>query len=131
MAGEMIAGWEWYKTLTPKEFGNGLAEIFKCAIIGDPELLSSIEEKAVAIRNRNLSLLERIVSKACLIKKGIVEIDRGIDLPDDIPITLSTEGVLCRIKRDKKREGGTIRFVLLKKIGMPFVNGVVPEPLIR
>ncbi len=182
------------KTLTPKEFGNGLAEIVKCAIIDDPELLRSIQEEAGALRNRDLNLLERIVSKACLIKKGIVEIDeldtglrrilnfghtighaieaesgysishgeavsigmvasaiiserlkylssedrekitsliRGIGLPDRIPITLSTDGILSRIKRDKKKEGDTVRFVLLKKIGMPFVNGGVPEPLIR
>ena len=182
------------KTLTPREFGNGLAEIVKCAILDDPELLRCIEEEAGAIRNRDINLLERMVSKACLIKKGIVEMDemdtglrrilnfghtighaieaesgysiphgeavsigmvasailserlkylpsadrekitsliRGIGLPDRIPLTLSTEGVLSRIKRDKKKEGDTVRFVLLKKIGMPFVNGGVPEPLIR
>ena len=182
------------KTLTPQEIGNGLAEIIKCAIIDDPELLSSIEEEAKAFRARDMSLLERVVVKACLIKKGIVEIDerenglrrilnfghtighaieaesgysishgeaissgmvasaiiserlkylpaadqeriasliRNIGLHDSIPKTLSTDGVLSRIKRDKKKEGDTIRFVLLKKIGIPFVNGGVPEPLIR
>jgi 3-dehydroquinate synthase len=182
------------KTLTPQEFGNGLAEIVKCAIIDDPELLSSLEEEAGAIRNWDMSLIERIVTKACLIKKGIVEIDemekglrrilnfghtighaieaesgysishgeaismgmvasaiiserlkylsseergriisliRKISLPDSIPEALSTDGVLSRIKRDKKKEGDTIRFVLLKKIGMPFVNGGVPDIMIR
>jgi 3-dehydroquinate synthase len=182
------------KTLMPQEFGNGLAEIIKCAIIDDPELLSSIEEEAGPIRNRDMSLLERIVAKVCLIKKGIVEIDerenglrrilnfghtighaieaesrysishgeaissgmvasaiiserlkylpsedqeritsliRKIGLPDSILKTLSTDGLLSRIKRDKKKEGNTIRFVLLKKIGMPFVNGGVPETMIR
>jgi 3-dehydroquinate synthase len=182
------------KTLMPQEFGNGLAEIIKCAIIDDPELLSSIEEEAGPIRNRDMSLLARIVAKVCLIKKGIVEIDerenglrrilnfghtighaieaesrysishgeaissgmvasaiiserlkylpsedqeritsliRKIGLPDSIVKTLSTDGLLSRIKRDKKKEGNTIRFVLLKKIGMPFVNGGVPETMIR
>ena len=182
------------KTLTPQEFGNGLSEIIKCAIIEDPEFLSSLEEEAGAIRNRDITLLERIVAKACLIKKGIVEIDetenglrrilnfghtfghgieaesgysishgeavsmgmvasaiiserlkylpsadqqritsliRKIGLPDSIPKTLSTDGILSRIKKDKKKEGDTIRFVLLKKIGMPFVNGGVPETMVR
>jgi 3-dehydroquinate synthase len=182
------------KTLTPRELGNGLAEIVKCAIIDDPELLNSLEEEAEAVRNGDMALLERIVAKACLIKKGIVEIDemekglrrilnfghtighaieaesgysishgeaistgmvasaiiserlrylpsqdqekitsllRKIGLPDSIPKTLSTDGVLSRIKRDKKKEGDIIRFVLLKKIGMPFVNGGVPETMIR
>ncbi len=182
------------KTLTPQEFGNGLAEIVKCAIIDDPELLSSLEEEVGPLRNCDMSLLERIVTKVCLIKKGIVEIDerenglrrilnfghtighaieaesgysvshgeaismgmvasaiiserlrylssqdqekitsllRKIGLPDSIPKTLSTDGVLSWIKRDKKKEGDTIRFVLLKKIGRPFVNGGVPDIMIR
>ena len=180
-------------TLTPREFGNGLAEIIKCAIIDDPELLSFIEKEAGAIRNRDINLLEGIVAKVCLIKKAIVEIDereiglrrilnfghtighaieaesgysishgeaissgmvasaiiserlkylpfedreritsliRKNGLPDRIPKTLRTGGVLSRVKRDKKKEGDTIRFVLLKKIGMPFVNGGVPETVI-
>ena len=182
------------KTLTPQEFGNGLAEIVKCAIIDDPELLSFIEEEAEAIRNQDMGFLERVVTKACLIKKKVVEIDemdeglrrilnfghtighaieaesgycvshgeaissgmvasaiiseklkylssqdrekitsfiRKIGLPVSISKTLSTDGILSRTRRDKKKKGDTIRFVLLKKIGMPFINGGVPESLIR
>jgi 3-dehydroquinate synthetase len=32
---------------------------------------------------------------------------------------------------DKKKEGNVIHFVLLKKMGMPFVNGGVPESVLR
>jgi 3-dehydroquinate synthase len=182
------------KTLTDREFGNGLAEIVKCGIIDDPELLSLLENEAGAIRNQETFLLQKIIARTCRIKKGIVEIDetekglrrilnfghtighaieaesgyaishgeavsvgmvaaaiisnrlkylpsedrerivsllRAIGLRDRIPHTLSTEGVSTRIKRDKKKEGDTVRFVLLKKIGIPFVNGAVPEALVR
>jgi 3-dehydroquinate synthase len=182
------------KTLPPREFGNGLAEIVKCGIIDDPELLSLLEKEAEAIKNRDMILLEKIIARTCGIKKGIVEIDemdkglrrilnfghtighaieaesgysishgeavsvgmvaaanisdrlkylpsedrerilsliRAIGLPDRIPPTLSTDGVSSRIKRDKKKEGDAVRFVLLKKIGIPFVNGGVPEALVR
>jgi 3-dehydroquinate synthase len=182
------------KTLPPREFGNGLAEIVKCGIIDDPELLSLLEKEAEAIRNQDMILLEKIIARTCRIKKGIVEIDemetglrrilnfghtighaieaesgysishgeavsvgmvaaanisdrlkylpsedrerirsliRMIGLTDRIPPTLSTDGVSSRIKRDKKKEGDIVRFVLLKKIGVPFVNGGVPEALVR
>ena len=181
------------KTLTPREFRSGLAEIVKYGIIDDPELLRSLEGEVEAIRNRDMSLLEEIIARSCRIKKGIVEIDemdrgvrrilnfghtighaieaesgyavshgdavsigmvasvliserlkylpsedreriisliRAIGLPDRIPKNLSPTGILSRIKRDKKKEGDTIHFVLLKRIGMPFVNGGVPEGLI-
>ena len=33
-------------------------------------------------------------------------------------------------KKDKKKKGDVVPFVLLKKIGMPFINGGVSEGLI-
>jgi 3-dehydroquinate synthase len=182
------------KTLAPREFENGLAEVVKCGIIDDPELLSLLETEAEAIRNRDMILLEEIIARACRIKKGIVEMDemekglrrvlnfghtlghaieaesgysvshgeavsmgmaaaafisdrlkylaledreriqsliRRIGLTDRIPHSLSTDGIQSRIKRDKKKEGDIVRFVLLKKIGVPFVNGGVPDALVR
>ena len=64
-------------------------------------------------------------------RERIISLIRAIGLPSRIPKTLSSDGVLFRLKRDKKKEGDTIHFVLLKQIGFPFVNGVVPEALIR
>ena len=48
-----------------------------------------------------------------------------------IPEELVTEDILSGLQRDKKKEGNTIHFVMLKKIGLPFVNGGVPEDLLR
>jgi len=35
------------------------------------------------------------------------------------------------MRTDKKKKGDSIHFVLLKKIGLPFINGSVEEALIR
>ena len=64
-------------------------------------------------------------------RERIVSLIGAIGLPDRIPKSLSPEGIFSRIKRDKKKEGDTIHFVLLKKIGIPFVSGGVPEVLVR
>jgi 3-dehydroquinate synthase len=183
------------KTLPVAEYMNGLAEIVKCAIIDDPGLLDLLEEQAMLLMNVNEpEPLVPIVTRACEIKKKIVEIDekeQGLrrilnfghtlghaveaeadyaiphggavsigmagalilseklghlpisdrerimgflqkaGLPVRIPGGLSTEGVISRMQRDKKKEGKVVHFVLLRRPGMPFVNGGVPESLIR
>jgi 3-dehydroquinate synthase len=47
-----------------------------------------------------------------------------------IPQTLATDGIMARLRVDKKKEGDRIHFVLLKKMGMPFINGGVPEAIL-
>ncbi|HOD36532.1 MAG TPA: 3-dehydroquinate synthase [Syntrophales bacterium] len=184
---------DFLETLPPRDFTNGLAEIVKYGIIEDPGLLEDLRSGIEALRERDMKFLERIVSRSCRIKKGIVEIDetekglrrilnfghtvghaveaesafavshgeavamgmaaatilseqlkylsaedrkdvlsviRHVGLPDRIPAILDTGGILSRLKRDKKKEGENIHFVLLKKPGMPFVNGGVPLGLV-
>jgi 3-dehydroquinate synthase len=48
-----------------------------------------------------------------------------------IPEDLATEDILSGLQRDKKKDGDAIHFVLLKKIGLPFINGGVPDDLLR
>jgi 3-dehydroquinate synthase len=55
----------------------------------------------------------------------------AVGLPVHIPEFIGTEGVLARLKWDKKRSGAIINFVLVKKIGMPFVTAAVTETIIR
>jgi 3-dehydroquinate synthase len=182
------------KTLKPRELKNGLAEVVKYGIIDDPELFSTLEARADAIKNGNMDLLKDIITRSCRIKKGVVEIDeqekgvrrilnfghtighaieteseytvphgdavsmgmaasatisermhylsaedrgriialiRAMDLPDRIPKDLKHDGIFARIKADKKKTGDVLNFVLLKKIGIPFITSGVPEPLIR
>lgn len=56
---------------------------------------------------------------------------RALGVPVSMPASLRTEAILDRLKVDKKKEGRTIHFVLLKKLGMPFINGNVPEDILR
>ena len=55
----------------------------------------------------------------------------SLSLACGIPEDLATEDILSGLQRDKKKDGDTIHFVLLKKIGLPFVNGGVPDDLLR
>ncbi len=48
-------------------------------------------------------------------------------LPTKIPASLSPEAVIGRLKMDKKKKDNVIHFVLIKKIGMPFVSGSVGD----
>lgn len=64
-------------------------------------------------------------------RERIIALIRAMDLPDRIPQGLKHEGILARIKRDKKKAGDILSFVLLKKIGMPFVTSGVPESVIK
>ncbi|MBN1254929.1 MAG: 3-dehydroquinate synthase [Deltaproteobacteria bacterium] len=63
------------KTLKPQELKNGLAEVVKYGIIDDPELFSTLEAQADAIKGQDADLLKEIVTRSCTIKKGIIEID--------------------------------------------------------
>jgi 3-dehydroquinate synthase len=182
------------ETLPQREFTSGLAEIVKYGIIEDPDLLATLEDNAAALQRRDTAILERLVSAACRIKKGIVEIDEtekglrrilnfghtvghaveaesgyavshgeavamgmaaaaviserlrylpGEDreriekaieragLPRRIPRDLDADRLLARMEKDKKKENGRIHFVLVKKPGMPFVNGGVPIEVVR
>jgi len=56
---------------------------------------------------------------------------RAVGLPVRIPGDVSAERLLDGLRMDKKKEGADVHFVLLKKIGIPFVNGGVPEALLR
>ena len=44
---------------------------------------------------------------------------------------MDSEDIRLRLALDKKHEGGAVHFVLIKKIGMPFMNGGVPEGILR
>ncbi len=52
-------------------------------------------------------------------------------LPVRIPTALDPEGILRGLKKDKKKEGDQIRFVLLKRPGLPFVNGGISLSMVR
>ncbi|HPK53226.1 MAG TPA: 3-dehydroquinate synthase [Smithellaceae bacterium] len=51
-------------------------------------------------------------------------------LPCRLPGGLPVAKVIARLKMDKKKEGDVVHFILLKKIGMPFVNGGIDDAVI-
>jgi 3-dehydroquinate synthase len=51
-------------------------------------------------------------------------------LPVKIPKDLDSDKIIARLKTDKKKKGDIIHFVLLKKIGMPFIDGDIDPKII-
>jgi 3-dehydroquinate synthetase len=64
-------------------------------------------------------------------RERIRKLTEALGLPCGIPEFLSTEGILSRLKTDKKKQGDVVNFVLLKKLGSPFVSSEAPEEMIR
>ena len=56
---------------------------------------------------------------------------RAFDLPIRLPEEVPTEALVETLSKDKKFEGGAIRFVLTKKLGSAFVSKEVTENDIR
>lgn len=63
------------KTLSDKDFANGLAEIIKYGIIGDYNLFEFLEHESNGIRKRKPALMKSLVGRSCKIKADIVEMD--------------------------------------------------------
>ncbi len=181
------------RTLSDKDFKNGLAEIIKYGIISDEEMFSLLEQKRDAVIQRQLPVMKTLVERSCGIKAHIVEMDeqegglrrilnfghtighaleaasdyrlthgeavaigmvaaaqisdrlnyldersyeRIVDvikqygLPTDIPGDFNTKEILGFMASDKKVVGARLYFVLIKKIGVPFVTAEVPSNII-
>lgn len=63
------------KTLPLPEYKNGLVEAIKYAVICDEGLLCFIEDNAGSIKDKDLAVLQELISRVCKIKKEIVECD--------------------------------------------------------
>ena len=62
--------------------------------------------------------------------KRIEEIILMAGLPVKIPQNFSADAIISRLAMDKKKKDDVVHFVLVKKIGMPFVNGGIVNKLI-
>ena len=71
----VIADISTLRTLPPKELANGLAEVIKCAVIGDNGLFTYLEGNLDRIKSPGDRVLEEIVSRAAQIKADVVEKD--------------------------------------------------------
>jgi 3-dehydroquinate synthase len=75
-----------------------------------------ISEKKGYLKNNEAKRIEALIHQA--------------GLPVKIPKSLNIEKIISQLKMDKKKKGDIIHFVLLKKIGMPFINGNIEQSLI-
>ncbi|OEU78276.1 MAG: 3-dehydroquinate synthase [Desulfobacterales bacterium S5133MH4] len=63
------------KTLSDRDFANGMAEIIKYGIIGDHNLFELLEHESSGIKKADPSLMRSLVGRSCKIKAEIVEMD--------------------------------------------------------
>jgi 3-dehydroquinate synthase len=75
-----------------------------------------ISEKTGYLKNNEAERIESIIRQA--------------GLPVKMPKSLDGAKIISQLKMDKKKKGDIIHFVLLKKIGMPFINGNIEQNLI-
>ena len=69
------------KTLAANQLSNGLAEVIKCAVIGDRMLFGLLEHKMMEIRELDEKTLEATILRAAAVKARIVsrdECDSGL-----------------------------------------------------
>jgi 3-dehydroquinate synthase len=75
-----------------------------------------ISEKTGYLKREETQRLETVIAEA--------------GLPVRIPKVFKTEDILVKLRSDKKKKGDAVRFVLLKKIGMPFISGSVEPKMV-
>jgi 3-dehydroquinate synthase len=63
------------KSLPEKEYMNGLGEILKTAIIGDPHLMTLLREQRDAVMARDPEVLKEMIRSCVLMKGALVEED--------------------------------------------------------
>ena len=63
------------KTLSKREFSDGLSEIIKHGVILDSEFFSYLEKNLSKIRALDEAVLEKIIARSVAIKAGVVEQD--------------------------------------------------------
>ncbi len=63
------------KTLPPREYASGLAEVVKHALIFDSDHFAELESSADALNARDTEVLTRVIAHSCKIKADVVKQD--------------------------------------------------------
>jgi 3-dehydroquinate synthase len=77
----VLAAPEFLRTLPEEEFANGLAEVIKAAIIGDPSLFELLESQERPIWEGNPEILTDLITRSVAVKARIVgqdETEQGV-----------------------------------------------------
>src|SRR6185436_1634105 len=75
----VICDLETLRTLPPREFRAGLAEVIKYGIIYDAALFEMIEKHLPKLLSRDIRLLESVIARCCEIKADVVRQDETED----------------------------------------------------
>jgi 3-dehydroquinate synthase len=62
-------------TLPPDEFRQGMAEVIKMALLGDPDLWQFLETRNESLARREPGALTHVIGRCCRLKAEIVEAD--------------------------------------------------------
>jgi 3-dehydroquinate synthase len=76
-------------------------------------------------------LSERLYGLPAADASRIAALIRAVGLPGRLPAGMDPEEIRSRLALDKKQEEGTTHYVMIKRMGMPFMNGGVPEGILR
>lgn len=79
--------------------------------------IARLSKKMHGLPDVDLERIERLIS--------------ALGLAYPIPNELATADILAALQRDKKKDGGTIHFVMLEKIGSPIITNGVPDDLLH
>lgn len=88
--------------------------------------------RAVGIGMVFASLLSHKLNHLSAKELGRIEaLISSYGLPSRLPQGMETEALLVRLTRDKKKKGSQLPFVLIKKMGLPFISADIPEAILR
>jgi 3-dehydroquinate synthase len=88
---------------------------------GEGVALGMIAAARISKKMRYLDAIQLTRIEEVILKAG---------LPGKIPQNFSAAEIISRLAMDKKKKDDVVHFVLLKKIGMPFVHGGIENKLI-
>jgi 3-dehydroquinate synthase len=71
----VISDTETLKTLPPREYASGLAEVVKHALIFDADHFAELEANVDALNARDADVLTRVIAHSCAIKANVVKQD--------------------------------------------------------
>ncbi len=71
----VISDTDTLKTLPPREYASGLAEVVKHALIFDADHFAELEANIDALNARNSDVLTRVIAHSCAIKANVVKQD--------------------------------------------------------
>ncbi len=74
-AEQIIINLQTLRSLSAKEYRNGLAEVIKSALLGDPQLLGLLEQHHTEILERQETLLQQLVQQSLVVKAAFVTED--------------------------------------------------------